>query len=87
MNFAEKTVAIIATVDSKGPEISYVRAGLQSHGREVCLLDIGTAGDPKFSADISREQIAARAGGVLQDLAPAEALALMANGAKAIVTD
>ena len=87
MNFAEKTVAIIATVDSKGPEISYVRAGLQSRGREVCLLDIGTAGDPKFSADISREQIAARAGGVLQDLAPAEALALMAKGAKAIVTD
>ena len=82
-----RKIAIVATLDSKGPEARYLRDGLQDRGRKVCVIDVGTAGEPEFTGEISRDQIAA---GVRNDAllqGPAKALSAVAESARGIVTE
>jgi uncharacterized protein (UPF0261 family) len=85
------TVHILATLDTKGEEAAYLRGLLQDAGAGVTLVDTGCLGDPRITADVTREQIFAAAGAKLSDVIAARdrgsAVTLAATGAARIVSD
>lgn len=87
MKLNAKKIAIIATLDSKGSETGYLRAGLEARDRSTFVLDVGTAGVPTIPFDFSREMICARGGGVSDQPMPGGMLAVVVKGAKAIISD
>jgi uncharacterized protein (UPF0261 family) len=62
-----KTVALIGTLDTKGPEIAYLRDRCQKLGLESVVIDSGILGDPlAIKPDFSREEVAIAAGSDIQ---------------------
>lgn len=58
-----QTVVIIGTLDTKGPEIAYLRDRLQALGVGTLVADSGILGEPlEIDPDISREEVARLAG-------------------------
>lgn len=57
-----KTVAILSTLDTKGPETAWVRRQVEALGGKALLVDIGVVGEPQVQADFTRQQVA-QAGG------------------------
>lgn len=55
------TIAVLGTLDSKGPEHAYVAEQIRAHGYQALLIDVGTGDAPQIEPDISREQVAAAA--------------------------
>jgi uncharacterized protein (UPF0261 family) len=62
-------VLLVATLDTKGRELGFVRDRLRDAGLEVLILDAGSVGAPLIDADISREEVFRRAGVSLTDVA------------------
>ena len=60
---SQKTVVLLGTLDTKGPEYQYLRERLELAGVRVLLMDVGTLEAPRAKPDISRQEVAA-AGGV-----------------------
>ena len=65
---AEPQVLIMATLDTKDEETLYVREVLQAQGVKALIIDCGSLGTPPPVADITREQVARRAGVELAEL-------------------
>ena len=63
-----KTIAILATVDTKGDEGAYLRDEITRMGANALMLDIGVIGDPRIPVDISNTDIAAKGGTPLAEL-------------------
>ncbi|NBO07094.1 MAG: hypothetical protein EBV04_00870 [Actinobacteria bacterium] len=64
-----KSVLIIATLDTKGPEAAYIRDGLNRLGIRTTVIDTGILGEPLgIVPDISHEELAAIGGLSLQEL-------------------
>jgi len=63
-----RTVAILATLDTKGEEADYLRAQIEALGGDAKLIDIGVVGEPQATPNVSREQVAERGGSALADL-------------------
>ena len=64
-----KSVLIIATLDTKGPEAAYIRDGLNKLGIKTTVIDTGILGEPLgIVPDISHEELAAVGGLTLQEL-------------------
>ena len=61
-------IALIGTLDTKGDEILFVKQRLCGLGVQVLVIDAGVLGSPLFQPDVSRGEIAARAGTRLDDL-------------------
>jgi len=61
-------IALIGTLDTKGDEILFLKQRLCALGVQVLVIDAGVLGSPPFQPDVSREEIAARAGTRLDDL-------------------
>jgi len=62
-------VAVLATLDTKGPETAYLRDGLGKHGVESLVVDCGILGEPlDITPDVSAAEVASRAGGSLGEL-------------------
>ncbi len=59
---SKKTIAILATLDTKGAEAGFLREQIEALGGEALLVDIGVLGVPATPPGITREDIA-RAGG------------------------
>jgi uncharacterized protein (UPF0261 family) len=59
-----KTIAVVATLDTKGLEGRYVCEQIEKLGNKALLVDTGVVGTPSVVADIPREKVA-EAGGVL----------------------
>jgi uncharacterized protein (UPF0261 family) len=83
-----QTVLLIATLDTKGHELAYVRDLIVSRGHQTVVLDAGVLGDPAFAPDITASAVA-EAGGTPLDALRAQgdrgvALAVMARGAAAL---
>lgn len=57
MTHRNAKIALVATLDSKGEEVSFLRDALAAQGRSCCVFDIGTAGQPGMLADITRESL------------------------------
>jgi len=50
----------IATMDTKGDELWFVRGCLHECGLDVIMIDVGTKGEHRIPADVTRQRIAAR---------------------------
>ena len=64
----KKTIAILATMDTKGQESNYLREKIESLGGSALLIDMGVVGEPGTRVDIGREELAAAGGGSLEEL-------------------
>jgi len=86
----EKTIVVLATLDTKGQEAQYMRKQIEGSGDLALVIDVGVVGEPAAKADITREQVA-EAGGtplatLLQNPDREVAAPIMAAGATNIVT-
>jgi uncharacterized protein (UPF0261 family) len=84
-----KTIAILATLDTKGPEAEYLKEQVESFGDKALLIDTGVVGKPAVKADYTREEVA-KAGGMpfselLVNVTQEKAHPVMGAGAIAIV--
>jgi uncharacterized protein (UPF0261 family) len=52
------TIAVLGTLDTKGPEHAYVAELIRQRGHQTLLIDTGTGSAPTVKADISREEVA-----------------------------
>jgi uncharacterized protein (UPF0261 family) len=77
-------IALIGTLDTKGEEIQFLKQCLSEVGADVLVIDTGVLGAALFQPDVSREEIANRAGTRLEDLLAArdrgKAIAAMERG-------
>jgi uncharacterized protein (UPF0261 family) len=63
------TVVLIGTLDTKGPEISYLRDRIREAGCQTLVLDSGILGGPiGIVPDLSREEVARASGHDLEHL-------------------
>lgn len=87
----KKTIAIIGTLDTKGPEHRYLKEQIESWGVSTIVINTGPLGKPSFTPDISAEQVAGAGGEILTDLINkgerAKSIEVMSRGAVAIVKD
>ena len=86
---SKKTIAVLATLDTKGPEAEFLRKQIHGHGQKALLIDVGVTGTPGAKADVTREEVAEAGGTPLARLLanPSREVAapVMADGATRIV--
>ncbi|MCE1252184.1 MAG: Tm-1-like ATP-binding domain-containing protein [Anaerolineae bacterium] len=86
-----KTVVIVGALDTKGKEFAFVKDLIQKEGLNTLVVDFGVMGQPFFTPDISRDEVALKGGGSLASLANGdhkdEAMKVMAAGLKVVVSD
>src|SRR5689334_10852141 len=86
---ANKVVAVLGTLDSKGAEYAFLKKQIEAQGVKTLVLDAGVLSEPPFKPDISAAEIAKAGGGDLAALRAANdrgnAVATMAKGAAATV--
>ncbi len=63
-----KTIAILATLDTKSAEADFMRQEIEALGGKALLIDIGVIGKAGCDADVSRSEVIAAGGGSLEDL-------------------
>ena len=63
-----KKIVIIATLDTKGEEISYLKELILRRGHQPLIIDIGCGGEPKLEADITADEVARAAGNEIEKL-------------------
>lgn len=63
-----KTIAILATLDTKAAEADYMRSEIEALGGRGLLIDVGVVGAPGVQADIAREQVIREGGSSLEAL-------------------
>ena len=57
-----KTVVVMGTLDTKGPELAYLAQQVRSAGCLALLMDVGVHGDSGLKADIPASTVAAAMG-------------------------
>jgi uncharacterized protein (UPF0261 family) len=86
-----KVIALVATLDTKGSEINFVKEIINTRGHQAYIIDIGVLGDTEISGMIKREEIARAGGSTIEELIKKgdenEAGLVMAKGLKSIVLD
>jgi uncharacterized protein (UPF0261 family) len=85
-----KTIAVIGTLDTKGPEVAFLRDWIQARGHRAIVIDPGILDRPAIEANVTREEVA-QAGGA-QDLTSliaacdkGRAVQVMMDGTQAVV--
>lgn len=83
--------AILATLDTKGDEVEYLRRLLTDRGAVPWVIDTGIMGSPATGSSVSREAVASSGGSVLARLRaaadPATGMKVMAAGARRVLAD
>ena len=64
----KKSIAIVATLDTKGQEAEYLRKQIAAQGIHVILIDSGVLGAPAVEATITREAVAKAANTTIDNL-------------------
>jgi uncharacterized protein (UPF0261 family) len=90
-----KTVVIVATLDTRGDEVEFLKGLIEGKGHTVITVDVGVMGSAHMPADFTREQVAEAGGKSLQELVEAanagadrkQATDVMIAGARKIVAD
>ena len=87
-----KTVTLIGTLDTKGPEIAYLRDRCQALGLSTIVIDSGILGGPfGIVPDITREKVAQAANSTLEVIRQAgsrgAAVRKMMGGLRRVVLD
>lgn len=63
-----KTVAILATLDTKAAEADFMRSEIEALGGKALLIDLGLVGEPGIAADLDKEEVISAGGGSLAEL-------------------
>ena len=63
-----KTIAVLSTLDTKGPESAYLREEIEALGSKALLVDLGVVGEPGTQPDVSNTDVAAAGGTELSKL-------------------
>ncbi len=63
-----KTIAILATLDTKAAEAGLMREEIETLGGKALIIDIGVIGEAGLTADISRTDVIEKGGGSLKAL-------------------
>ena len=63
-----KTVAILATLDTKADEAGFMRSEIESLGGQALLIDLSLVGDYELSADVTKQDVISAGGGNLAEL-------------------
>jgi uncharacterized protein (UPF0261 family) len=90
---SRKTIVIVATLDTRGDEVEYLKKIFGEKGHETITIDTGVMGTPYFAGDYMREDVAKSGGKSLKELVGAAdagadrkaATDVMIAGAKVIV--
>jgi uncharacterized protein (UPF0261 family) len=90
-----KTIVIVATLDTRGDEVGFLKELIEGKGHTVVTVDVGVMGSPHMPADFTRDQVAEAGGKSLQELVEAadagadrkQATDVMIAGARKIVAD
>ncbi len=88
----EKVILCIGTLDSKGPELQYVKQLIErKKGYRTLVMDTGSLGEAYFTADITAGEIAEAAGSTIEKVRSLDeagpASAIMTLGATRIARD
>jgi uncharacterized protein (UPF0261 family) len=85
-----KTIAIIASFDTKGAESRYVERIISQRGHRSLTIDVGVLADPAPSTDISAQEVAATVGVDLLSIRESgnkdRAMEVMTRGAAVLAT-
>ena len=83
------TIAVLGTLDTKGPEHAYVAELIRKRGHQTLLIDTGTGAPPTAAPDIPREEVASAGGvdlpGILARRDRGEAVTAMSGAAAALL--
>tara|TARA_B100000900_G_scaffold112819_1_gene94336 strand:+ start:217 stop:1434 length:1218 start_codon:yes stop_codon:yes gene_type:complete len=63
-----KTVAILATLDTKADEAGFMQSKIESLGGQALLIDLSLVGESHLSADVTKQDVISAGGGNLADL-------------------
>lgn len=63
-----KTIAILATLDTKAAEANFIRQEIEALGGQTLLIDLGVVGESTLKADISKQEIARSGGSSIEEL-------------------
>jgi uncharacterized protein (UPF0261 family) len=81
-------VLLIATLDTKGEELGFVRDLIRAQGLETLVVDAGSVGQPRIESDIPRAEVFRRAGASVESLKDrGEAVTRAAEGVAALARD
>ncbi len=83
-----KTIAVIASLDTKAKEAAYICGAIRRLGHRPLLIDVGVKGKPLLAPDIAREEVARAAGESLPALMKEEKrvrIMAMARGLAALL--
>ena len=82
-------IAVLGTLDTKGDEHAFIADLLRERGHKPLLIDVGTLDSPTIEPDVSRVEVAAKAGGDLAQIAErndrGEAVRTMSEGAPLLI--
>ncbi len=85
-----RTIVVMATLDTKGHEAAFVRDVIKGMGCNAMVIDTGILGEPPFTPEISRHQVAAAGGATIQEIISwrdkPRSMSVMSNGALKILT-
>jgi uncharacterized protein (UPF0261 family) len=90
-----RTVVIVATLDTRGDEVAFLKELIENRGHRVVVVDVGVMGSPHMPADFTREEVAEAGGRSLGELVEAanagadrkQATDVMIAGARRIVSE
>jgi uncharacterized protein (UPF0261 family) len=86
-----KSVAVLATLDTKGREVAFLREQIERQDCRAVLFDMGVVGAPGIPAEVTRQAIAAAGGTSLEALlknpSRDEAAPVMIRGAAKLLED
>jgi uncharacterized protein (UPF0261 family) len=86
----KKTIAVMASLDTKGAEVSFVKQMIEHLGCRALIVDVGTLGESALIPDVPREDVI-RAGGrdwkSLKDSQKHEMITAMSEGASRLAPE
>ena len=85
-----RTILLIGTLDTKGPDCGYVRGLIEARGHRVLTMDVGVLSDPSTPAEAPAARVAEAGGRTLEELRGERdrgaALEVMRRGAAALAS-
>jgi uncharacterized protein (UPF0261 family) len=88
-----KAIGILATLDTRGDEVSFLKEKIEARGHHAVVVDVGVMGTPYIKGDFTREAVARAGGKTLEELVEAagkgadrkQATDIMIKGAEQII--
>jgi uncharacterized protein (UPF0261 family) len=91
MSTSQKKIVVVGTLDTKFPEMGFIKNFIKEKGHEPIIIDGGVIGTVPFTPEVSRDKVAEAAGMSLKDIQAlgdeGKAIVIMAKGAFKIASD